>query len=90
MSETTTGRADTSEINRDVTVGLAAVRAPLPQAAALAEAAKVCARAGSGREAMGIVLNLDAPLGQIQSPHGVIYLIVRINRPAAEATASGD
>jgi hypothetical protein len=90
MSETTTGRADTSETSLSVTAGLIAICARLTEAAAPAKAALVCARAGSEREAVRIVLDLDVPLSEAQTLHGAICLIGRINRKAAAANASGD
>ena len=90
MTETTTGRTDTGEAGLSVTAGLAAISARLTEAAALAKAALVCARAGAEREAVRIVLDLDVPLSEAQTLHGAVCLIGRINRKAAEAVAPGD
>ncbi|MGH1587758.1 hypothetical protein ACRBEV_04620 [Methylobacterium phyllosphaerae] len=62
----------------------------MPEAAAPAKAALVCARAGFEREALRIVLEIDYPLSEAQTLHGAICLIGRINRSADEATAPGD
>jgi len=88
MSETATGRENTRETSRSVTAAQAATSARAPDAA-LAKAALVCARAGSEREAVRIVLDLDAPLSEAPTLHGAICLIGRITRKAAEAT-TGD
>ena len=90
MSETTTGWADSSATGLSVTATLAAISVRLTEAAALAKAAMVCARTGSEREAVRIVLDLDVPLSEAQTLHGAICLIGRINRKAAEATDPRD
>ena len=71
-----------------MTAALAAISAGLTAAAA--KASLVCARAGSERKAVRIVLDLDVSLSEPRTLHGAICLIGRINRKAAEATNPRD
>lgn len=64
----------------DIATCLEALSGRLTDAAAVAKAAVTCARSGSEREAVRIVLEIDDLLNEAQTLHGAVCLLGRMDR----------
>lgn len=71
---------------------LHAISARLTEASALVAAALACAQAGSERQALRLVLDLDIPLREAATLHGALCLLGRLqaNTAATEGQRLGD
>ena len=75
--------------NLSLVACLSAITARLGDASALARAALVCAEAGSEREALRIVLDLDALLYEATTLHAALCLIGRLPAGPTGAEPAG-
>ena len=76
------GGHDASGAGLSIPACLDAISARMTDAAAIARAAVTCADAGSEREAVRIVLDLDELLREATTLHGALCLIGRMARRA--------